>query len=64
MTAVGKKSIFSLRIVAVGFYMTKPTPNLDVTYSEFKQKEVTTIPVIRIFGATPLGMYYCFSRYV
>ena len=45
-----------LRIVSVDHYMSKPIPGLDDLYSELRGREVSKVPVIRIFGVSDLGM--------
>lgn len=50
---------FSCRIVNIDFYTVPPTKDLDVCYSEFRSSAVERVPVIRIFGATPLGQKTC-----
>ena len=51
-------SLFCVRIVSADSHVTKPTPNLDTTYSDFKRKDVTSVPVIRIFGSTLSGKLF------
>ena len=51
--------MFSVRIVDVDFYVTKPTEGLDVLYSEFREANVTRAPVLRVFGSTPSGQKTC-----
>ncbi len=51
--------MFSVRIVDADFYVTKPTAELDISYSEFRDANVTRVPVIRIFGSTPGGQKTC-----
>jgi DNA polymerase zeta len=51
--------MFAVRIVDADFYVTKPTAELDVLYSEFRGANVTRVPVIRIFGSTRSGQKTC-----
>lgn len=49
-------NILRLRIVKVDFYMSeRPITGLDQLYCDFKGVEITTVPVIRIFGVTESG---------
>lgn len=48
----------SLRIVSLEYYVCFPVPDLDITYSEFRNLEVRQVPVIQVFGSTESGMYY------
>lgn len=50
---------FSLRIVDVEYYLERPVKNLDTCYSEFRQRDIYKVPVIRIFGSTPKGQRCC-----
>ncbi|XP_046399117.1 DNA polymerase zeta catalytic subunit [Ischnura elegans] len=49
----------SVRIVTADHYMTAPSPNLDVFYSDFRGSEVKQVPVIRIFGSDSKGKKVC-----
>ncbi|XP_055374297.1 DNA polymerase zeta catalytic subunit [Condylostylus longicornis] len=51
--------IFSLRIVDVSHYMNRPVYGLDSCFSEFRGKEIKSVPVIRIFGSTSDGIKTC-----
>ncbi|XP_051880157.1 DNA polymerase zeta catalytic subunit [Pristis pectinata] len=51
--------MLAVRIVTADYYMSSPLPGLDVCYSEFRQAEVTRVPVVRIFGPTPAGQKTC-----
>lgn len=51
--------LFSARIVNIDFYMSPPLKDIDVCYSEFRSAATEKVPVIRIFGATPLGQKTC-----
>lgn len=48
-------TIFSIKVVSADNCLIKPVPNLDTTYSEFKQSKIRSVPLIRIFGSTPSG---------
>ena len=50
---------FSLRIVDADYYLDKPIPNLDVCYSECRNRDIDKVPIIRIFGSTPQGQKCC-----
>ncbi len=50
---------FSCRIVSIDFYVTPPIKDLDVCYSDFRSSPVERVPVVRIFGATPVGQKTC-----
>lgn len=49
--------MFSVRIVNVDHYLSAPLQGLDITYSQFRGSQVKQVPVIRIFGSTPAGMF-------
>ena len=51
--------VFSMRIVSLDHYMARPEPGLDVCYSDLEGTVVERVPVVRIFGATPLGQKTC-----
>ncbi|XP_060704706.1 DNA polymerase zeta catalytic subunit [Hemiscyllium ocellatum] len=51
--------MFAVRIVTADYYMSSPVKGLDVCYSEFRESEVTRVPVVRIFGPTPAGQKTC-----
>ncbi|XP_078256037.1 DNA polymerase zeta catalytic subunit [Rhinoraja longicauda] len=57
--AAAAASMLSVRIVTADYYMCSPLPGLDVCYSEFRQAEVSKVPVVRIFGPTPAGQKTC-----
>lgn len=47
--------MFAVRIVSADYYLASPIKTLDVCYSEFRERDVKKVPVVRIFGATPTG---------
>ena len=51
--------MFSMSIFTINFYIGKPEPALDQTYSDFRCSEVKHVPVIRVFGSTPEGQKAC-----
>lgn len=54
------KTLFSLRIVNVDYYLAKPNPELgDLVHSSFSGSAIEHIPVVRIFGSTPAGQKCC-----
>ncbi|XP_049869672.1 DNA polymerase zeta catalytic subunit [Pectinophora gossypiella] len=53
------KPEFSVRIVVCDHYLTKPTPGVDVIYSEFRGSDIKQVPVLRIFGPAPDGHKAC-----
>uniref|UniRef100_A0A182SEC3 Uncharacterized protein n=1 Tax=Anopheles maculatus TaxID=74869 RepID=A0A182SEC3_9DIPT len=48
-----------IRIVSVDHYMSKPDPQFDSCYSEFRGSEVRQVPVIRLFGSNSEGTHSC-----
>lgn len=52
--------MFAVRIVTADYYLTSPLKDLDVIYNEFRESDVKKVPVVRIFGATPAGMFIWF----
>ena len=52
--------MFAVRIVTADYYLTSPLKDLDVIYNEFRESDVKKVPVVRIFGATPIGMFIWF----
>uniref|UniRef100_A0A4Y0BKG0 DNA polymerase zeta catalytic subunit n=1 Tax=Anopheles funestus TaxID=62324 RepID=A0A4Y0BKG0_ANOFN len=49
----------SIRIVSVDHYMSKPDPQFDTCYSEFRGSEIKQVPVIRLFGSNTEGIHSC-----
>ncbi|XP_052868750.1 DNA polymerase zeta catalytic subunit [Anopheles cruzii] len=49
----------SIRIVSVDYYMSKPDPQFDSCYSEFRGSEVKQVPVVRLFGSSATGTHSC-----
>ena len=49
--------MFSLRIFTINYYLAKPEQDLDYVYSDFRCLEVKQVPIIRIFGTTPEGIF-------
>uniref|UniRef100_A0A182NQU4 Uncharacterized protein n=1 Tax=Anopheles dirus TaxID=7168 RepID=A0A182NQU4_9DIPT len=58
-TMVHQKNQISIRIVSVDYYMSKPDPQFDACYSEFRGSEVKQVPVIRLFGSSAEGTHSC-----
>ena len=54
-----KAALFSCRIVSIDSYCAPPIKDLDVCYSNFRGRAVEKVPVVRVFGATPLGQKCC-----
>lgn len=52
--------MFAVRIVTADYYLASPLKDLDVCYNEFRESDVKKVPVVRIFGATPIGMLIWF----
>ena len=50
---------FTVRIVSLDYYLAPPIQALDPTWSELEGTGVHRVPVIRIFGSTPLGQKTC-----
>lgn len=55
------EKMVSVRIVTVEYYMCCPVPDLDITYSEFRNLEVRQVPVIQVFGSTESGMFIIYA---
>lgn len=54
--------MFALKIFTINYYLCKPEPELDKTYSDFRCAEIKQVPIIRIFGSTAEGFLNIFSR--
>ncbi len=54
-----KGAFFTMRIVTVDHYMSKPAEDFDLGYSVFSGAGIDRVPVIRVFGATPAGQKCC-----
>ena len=50
---------FSCRIVSIDSYITSPSKDIDTCYSLFRSSPIEKVPIIRIFGSTPLGQKTC-----
>ena len=48
--------MFIVRIFTINYYLSKPEPDLDQVYSDFRCHEIKQVPVLRIFGTTPEGI--------
>lgn len=61
--------MFAVRIVKVEHYLAAPVRDLDVCYSDFRNCQLSQVPVVRIFGCTPAGrklkfnFFFCFLYY-
>ncbi|XP_078068465.1 DNA polymerase zeta catalytic subunit isoform X2 [Mustelus asterias] len=51
--------MLAVRIVTADYYMSSPVKGLDVCFSEFRESEVSLVPVVRIFGPTAAGQKTC-----
>ena len=51
--------MFTVRIVDADFCVKKPVAGQDILYSEFRESNVSRVPVVRIFGSTPSGQKTC-----
>ena len=52
-------ALFSVRIFDADYYMERPIKGVDIHYSEYRQTNIFHVPVIRIFGASPVGYKTC-----
>eukprot|EP00955_Chlamydomonas_euryale_P112430 366130-Chlamydomonas_euryale.AAC.57 len=50
---------FCMRIVALDYYMARPTLGVDACFSPSEGTAVEQVPVVRIFGSTPAGQKAC-----
>lgn len=48
-------NMFSVRLVTADYYMASPLRGLDVCQAPRSQAPVRSVPVVRVFGATPAG---------
>jgi DNA polymerase zeta len=48
-------ALLSLRIVSNDYYMSVPKRGLDVLHSNFNNRPIQLVPIIRVFGSTPVG---------
>jgi hypothetical protein len=53
------KPMFSLRIVALDYYLAPPIQGLDVSFSSLEGTAVDLVPIVRVFGSTPAGQRVC-----
>ncbi|XP_073076869.1 DNA polymerase zeta catalytic subunit isoform X1 [Manis javanica] len=51
--------MFSVRLVTADYYMASPLRGLDVCQAPRSQAPVRSVPVVRVFGATPAGQKTC-----
>ena len=51
--------MFSVRIVNSDFYTATPIQDIDICSSKFRETTIDKVPVIRIYGATPVGQKTC-----
>ena len=51
--------MLSVRLVTADHCQTEPAAGWDVCYSEFRGRNASTAPVIRVFGATADGTKAC-----
>jgi DNA polymerase zeta len=59
MATPPSEAVVSVRIVGVDYYQTRPSRELDLTYSSFGGCSIDQVPVVRIFGSTPAGQRVC-----
>lgn len=48
-----------LRIVNIEYYLAPPIPEVDACWSSLEGSPVTHVPVVRIYGSTPMGQKAC-----
>lgn len=48
-----------VRIVSIDYYMTRPSPKVDLSYAPLEGTAIDQVPVVRIFGSTPSGQKAC-----
>ena len=53
--------VFTCRIVSIDYYLSKPIECIDNHLCPFSGNQLSRIPIIRIFGITPIGQKTCFS---
>ena len=51
--------MFSCRIVTTDHYQSSPLDGLDLTYSDFWNAPIDSVPILRIYGITPAGQKTC-----
>ena len=56
--------MYSTRIVNIDYYLAAPIRGLDVCYSEQRACDVSKVPVLRVYGATPAGRPICIYIYI
>ncbi|GMH43547.1 hypothetical protein BSKO_11469 [Bryopsis sp. KO-2023] len=49
----------NVRIVSLDYYMARPLPQFDETYTAFSGTAIERVPVVRVFGTTPAGQTAC-----
>ena len=52
-----RKAAFALKIINIDYYMSSGHPDLDETVGQFGK--LAKVPVVRIYGSTPLGQKGC-----
>lgn len=50
---------FSCRIVAIDYALVPPLKDYDPQFSLFSAKAIERVPIVRVFGATPVGQKTC-----
>ena len=64
MSCEKMEPVVSVRLVSADYYMTSPTPGLDIGYSTYRGIEIKKVPVIRVFGSTSTGKNLFFVNYL